>query len=204
MSPRLAQHGLSSATLDLPSCHTGGGLHTDGDALKALLANISEEVILVGHSYGGMVVTDAGTAPNVRHLVYLTAFLADTTQSLASFAGPEPAPHLEFHPDGTLSLRPEDLRARFAQHCDEGAYEGARARLTRQPQLALTQTPRNAAWQSKPSTYLVCAQDRGTPPEVQREQATRAHKVIELDSDHHPFLSQPDQLTNILVEISRQ
>ncbi|MGO1055850.1 alpha/beta fold hydrolase [Crossiella sp. CA198] len=114
-------------------CHTGGGLYTDADALKALLANISDEVVLVGHSYGGMVITDAGTTPNIRHLVYLTSFLADTNQSLARSAPRTAAPHRRSNAN-----RPD------------------------------------------------------------------ARAVIELDSDHHPFLSQPDQLTNVLVEISRR
>ncbi|MGW0519803.1 alpha/beta hydrolase [Crossiella sp. NPDC003009] len=202
-APLLAAHGLASTALELPSCAGQGGLHTDADALKALLANTSDQVILVGHSYGGMVVTDAGGAPNVRHLVYVTSFLAETTQPLASF-GPEPAPHVQFHPDGTVSLRREDLRHRFAQDCDEQAYQGALARLTRQSQLALTQPPRHAAWQTKPSTYVVCARDRGTLPEVQRAQAELATEVVELDSDHHPFLSQPAKFAEVLLDISRR
>lgn len=204
MTPRLAEHGLDSVAFELPSCGPGGGLHADADALKALLAGISEEVILVGHSYGGMVIADAGGAANVRRLVFIASFLADAGHALAGFAGGERAPHVELYPDGTMGLIREQLRERFAQDCKDEVYAGAEDRLARQSQLILTQPPRQAAWRHKPSTYVMCAQDRGTPPELQLVHAARATEAVQLDSDHVPFLSHPDQLTSVLVDSSRR
>jgi pimeloyl-ACP methyl ester carboxylesterase len=80
----------------------------------------------------------------------------------------------------------------FLQDCDRPAIDGAIARLTRQTAAATTIPVTHAAWRTIPSTYLVCAEDRATPPDVQRTQAQRADRVVELPTGHHPMLSRPD------------
>src|SRR3712207_2581040 len=77
---------------------------------------------------------------------------------------------------------------------------GALGRLTRQPLAVFGQAPRTVAWREKPSTYVVCAEDRATPPEVQREFAKRAERVVELPTGHHPMLSRPELLARVLAE----
>ena len=72
--------------------------------------------------------------------------------------------------------------------------------MTRQPLAAFGQAPRAVAWQEKPSTYVVCAENRATSPKAQREYARRADRVVELPTGHHPMLSRPELLARALAE----
>ena len=210
----LAALGLSSRAVELPSCvappvDSGkalGDMYDDVDAVRAVLEEENEPVVLVGHSYGGMVVTDAAAGyENVRHLVYLTSVMPERDETLASLGGSgEPGPWMDppasGSEDGTMGIKAELVPAAFMQDCDEEAVAGALKRLTRQPLAVFGQTPRAVAWHEKPSTYVVCAEDCATPPEVQREHARRAGKVVELPTGHHPMLSRPDLLAQVLAE----
>lgn len=104
--------------------------------------------------------------------------------------------------DGTMGIKAEFIPDAFMQDCDEAAVAGALERLTRQPLAVFGQAPRAIAWHEIPSTYVVCAEDRATPPEAQREYARRAGKVVEIPTDHHPFLSRPELLTRVFAEIT--
>ena len=202
----LRADGVPSAAVELPSCGEGDGrpgtdgpgLDADVEQLRRLLAQGGPAVV-VGHSYGGVVATEAVRAGDAEHLIYISSFLPAVGESLASFGGPEPAPFLDFTPDGTFGARPEQLRELFLQDCDGEAVDGAFARLTRQSAAAVAQPVGNAGWQHTPSTYLVCAQDRATPPAVQRAQAARAGRVIELPAGHHPMLSRPQLVADAVL-----
>ena len=99
-----------------------------------------------------------------------------------------------------MGIKAELTPDAFMQDCDEAAVAGALERLTRQPLSVFGQTPRAVAWHEKPSTYVVCAEDRATPPEAQREYARRAGKVVEIPTGHHPMLSRPGLLARVLAE----
>ena len=109
-------------------------------------------------------------------------------------------PNLE---DGTMGLKAELAPDAFMQDCDGEAVAGAMRRLTRQPLAVFGQSPRAVAWREKPSTYVVCAEDRATPARVQREFARRADRVVELPTGHHPMLSRPELLARVLAETVR-
>ena len=207
----LAALGLGSRAVELPSCvappgasgETVGDMYADADAVRAALDEEDEPIVLVGHSYGGMVITDAASGyENVSHLVYLTSVMPEHDETMASLGGSrEPGPWMDPHPEeGTMGIKAELMPDAFMQDCDEGAVAGALERLTRQPLAVFGQGPRAVAWREKPSTYIVCAEDRATPPEVQRESAKRAGKVVELPTGHHPFLSRPEVLAQVLAE----
>ncbi len=207
----LAALGLGSRAVELPSCIASPGasgetprdMYADADAVRAALDEEDEPLVLVGHSYGGMVITDAATGQeNVAHLVYVTSVMPERDETLASLGGGrEPGPWLDPRPeDGTMGVKAELLPGAFMQDCDEEAIAGALERLTRQPLAAFGQSPRGVAWREKPSTYVVCADDRATPPEAQREYARRADRVVELPTDHHPMLSRPDLLAGVIAE----
>src|SRR5919107_179363 len=102
--------------------------------------------------------------------------------------------------DGTMGIKAELAPEAFMQDCDEAAVAGALERLTRQPLAVFGQAPRAVAWREKPSTYVVCAEDRATPPEAQRGYARRAGKVVELPTGHHPMLSHPELLARVIAE----
>lgn len=207
----LAALGLGSRAVELPSCvappsasgEAPGDMYSDTNAVRAALDEEDEAVMLVGHSYGGMVITDAAAGyENVEHLVYLTSVMPEHDETMASLGGSrEPGPWMDPHPeDGTMGIKAELMPDAFMQDCDEKAVAGALERLTRQPLAVFGQSPCAVAWHEKPSTYIVCAEDRATPPEAQREYARRAGKVVELPTGHHPMLSRPDILARVLTE----
>jgi pimeloyl-ACP methyl ester carboxylesterase len=207
----LAALGLGSRAVELPSCIASPGasgeaprdMYADADAVRAALDEEDEPLVLVGHSYGGMVITDAAAGHgNAEHLVYVTSVMPELDETLSSFGGGrEPGPWMDLRPeDGTMGVKAELLPGAFMQDCDEEAIAGALERLTRQPLAAFGQSPRGVAWREKPSTYVVCAEDRATPPEAQREYARRADRVVELPTDHHPMLSRPDLLAGVIAE----
>jgi pimeloyl-ACP methyl ester carboxylesterase len=89
----------------------------------------------------------------------------------------------------------------FLQDCDPEIQREAMDRTARQSLAVLAQPVQSAAWQHVPSTYLVCAEDQGTPAELQREFAGRAGSVVELDAGHHPFLSQPAAVRDLILTL---
>ena len=202
----LRAEGVDSVAVALPSCGEsddkpgvdGPGLDADVEEVRRVLSQAGPAVV-VGHSYGGVVATEAVGAGDAAHLVYISSFLPEVGESLASFGGEEPAPYLDFSPDGTFGARAEMLQELFLQDCDREAIDGAFARLTRQSAAVVTQPVRRAGWQHTPSTYLVCAEDRATPPVAQRAQAARAGRVIDLPAGHHPFLSRPDLVARAVL-----
>ena len=205
MTGPLAERGLPSIAVALPSCgETGvplGDLYDDVDACRRAIASVDGPVVLVGHSYGGMVITEAGADERVTHLVYVTSVLADTGQSQGALLGEEPAPWLLPGDDGTVGVDPELVRERFLQDCDPTTTEQAIDRLTRQSLVPFGQAPRQIAWRHTPTTYVVCTDDLATPAETQRRRAraSTATRVVEFAAGHHPFLSRPEDFAATLV-----
>jgi pimeloyl-ACP methyl ester carboxylesterase len=207
----LAERGVASEAPALPSCGETGkapdgqgpGLAEDVAAAREVLAASDEPTIVVAHSYGGVVTAEAAAGlAAVRHLLLVSSYLPEVGQSLSSFGGEEPAPFLEIDPEGgTFTVRPDALIETFLQDCDPGIQREALEKTARQSLAILEQPVRAAAWQQVPSTYLVCTEDRGTPAERQREFAGRAGTVVELDAGHHPFLSQPAAVRDLVLSL---
>jgi len=207
----LLDQGVPSVAAALPSCGeagtpagTGGpGLDEDVAAVRLILQDGDEPTIVVAHSYGGIVTAaaaaDVGT---VRHLLLISSYLPEVGQSLSDFSDGNPAPFLDIDPDaGTFGVRPELLVDTFLQDCDPDLQVQAVHHLSRQSVQVTGQPVGAAAWQQVPATYLVCAQDRGTPVRLQREFARRADNVVELDAGHHPFLSQPTAVSDLVLNL---
>jgi len=207
----LLDQGVPSVAAALPSCGeagtpagTGGpGLDEDVAAVRLILRDGDEPTIVVAHSYGGIVTAaaaaDVGT---VRHLLLISSYLPEVGQSLSDFSDGNPAPFLDIDPDaGTFGVRPELLVDTFLQDCDPDLQVQAVHHLSRQSVQVTGQPVGAAAWQQVPATYLVCAQDRGTPVRLQREFARRADNVVELDAGHHPFLSQPTAVSDLVLNL---
>jgi Alpha/beta hydrolase family len=100
---------------------------------------------------------------------------------------------------GTFALRPEFAAGIYLQDCPDDVVAPAVERLVRQSVTVSAAPAKVVAWQAIPSTYLICADDLGTPPAVQRQQAERADRVAELASGHHPFLSMPEQTADLVL-----
>jgi pimeloyl-ACP methyl ester carboxylesterase len=207
----LAERGVSSEAPALPSCGETGkptgaqgpGLDEDVAAVRAVLRASDEPTVVVAHSYGGIVTAEAAVGVDaVRHLLLVSSYLPEVGQSLSSFGGEEPAPFLDIDPDGgTFSVRVDALAETFLQDCDSEIQRQAAEKTARQSLAVLEQPVQSVAWRQVDSTYLVCAQDRGTPAELQREFAARATSVVELDAGHHPFLSQPVAVRDLVLSL---
>jgi pimeloyl-ACP methyl ester carboxylesterase len=159
--------------------------------------------VVVAHSYGGIVTAEAAAGVEaVRHLLLVTSYLPEVGQSLSSFSGEEPAPFLDINPEGgTFTVRLDALVETFLQDCDPEIQREATDKTARQSLAVLEQPVQSAAWQHVPSTYLVCAEDQGTPAQLQRKFAGRAGSVVELDASHHPFLSQPAAVRDLILAL---
>lgn len=207
----LQARGVPSVAPALPSCGEAGppggiggpGLTEDVAAVRQVLRDGDEPTIVVAHSYGGIVTAEAAAGiGSVRHLLLISSYLPEIGQSLSEFGAGSPAPFLDVDPEaGTFGVRPEQLADTFLQDCDPDVQAQAAEHLARQSVQVTGQPIGAAAWQQIPTTYVVCTQDRGTPPRLQREFARRADNVVELDSGHHPFLSQPAGVRDLLLNL---
>ncbi|HWI71500.1 MAG TPA: alpha/beta hydrolase [Baekduia sp.] len=205
----LAERGVGSAAPVLPSCGETGaptdvqgpGLAEDVASVRQALTASDEPTVVVAHSYGGIVTAEAAAGVDaVRHLLLVSSYLPEVGQSLSSFGSEEPAPFLDVDPEGgTFTVRPEALAETFLQDCDPEIQRQALDKTARQSLAVLGQPVRSAAWRDVPSTYLVCARDQGTPADRQRAFAGRATGVVELDAGHHPFLSRPAEVRDLIL-----
>jgi pimeloyl-ACP methyl ester carboxylesterase len=215
----LQSRGIAALAVDLPgrgaSAEPLGDLPADVAFLSAVLGSLAGPVIVVGHSYGGAVITGAGRHPAVSHLVYLSALALDEGESCASAASAEASSAGISHagrpdlgsgfvpgPDGSITVDRDVARACFYQDCDDQTAEWALDRLGPQLLAGLQQSPREVAWRFTPSSYLVCASDMAVHPDVQRILARRCGSSRELPAGHSSFLSRPDLVAGAVAEIS--
>ena len=194
-----------SLAAPMPSCGGQAGRAGLTDDIAALRAELmaAGPAIVVAHSYGGIVASAAALSGDVRHLVYISSFLPAVGESLAQLTGGgEPAAFLNFADDGTFGVHREMTADLFLQDCDSGTVADAQSRLTRQSTSVMAEPVSTAAWATVPSTYLVCAEDRATPPDLQRTQAARAGRAVELPTGHHPMLSRPDLVAAEILAVA--
>jgi pimeloyl-ACP methyl ester carboxylesterase len=200
---RLRADGVEVQAIDLPSDHVDGAGFTDDVAAVRDALDGMRDVVLCGHSYGGAVISEAGAHDNVAHLVYLCAYALDVGETVMANAvdsDPVAAAAVSdlasaIRVDGNLvTLDLDQARAAFYADCDVEPVD----RLVPHNLAAFTTATAAAAWKDKPSTYVLCTQDRAIHPDVQRFLAGRCTRTIELDASHSPFLSMPDRVAAIL------
>jgi len=191
--------GIPCTALDLPM----RSLEADAAVLTEVLDGVDAPVVLVGHSYGGAVVTAAGAHPAVRELVYLAAFQLDSGESISRTL-PErdiPATRLgaALHVDGDdVALDPVLGRGVLYNRTPADVAEAALARSAPVARALFRAVPQRFAWRERPSTYVVCAEDRCVHPDLQRAMAERADRVLEWDSDHCPQAGRPGDVADLL------
>ena len=212
----LAEHGVPSRSVRLPSCgelplpDRTTGLAADADALREMLDDV-DEAVLVGHSYGGTVIAEAGARPAVRHLVLISSYLPDVGASQASIMSGEPDPvRIATNEDGTLSVSGYDAASfgtRFLQDADEATQQQGWDRVVPQAASAFITPTTQASGERTPSTYLVCTQDGSTSVALQRFHAARATESVDLPTGHHPFVTRPDlvaeQVRGVVTALQR-
>ena len=205
---RLDAAGVRSVAVDLPSVSSSdANLQDDAACVRDALDAVADDAVLVGHSYGGAVITEAGVHGAVAHLVYLTAFVLELGESPAKndLAGGEDGTALnqamQFG-DGVLTLEPELAIEAFYHDCPPDLARAAVNRLRPQSLNALQGEVTQVAWREKPATYVVCTDDRGLPTALQRANAARVGNSIDWDTSHSPFLSRPDLVADLLIDLS--
>jgi pimeloyl-ACP methyl ester carboxylesterase len=201
----LTEDGYSVSIVQNPTL----SLEDDAAAARRVIDAQGETVILVGHSYGGAVITEAGNDPNVAALVYIAAFAPDTGESVNTLiADPPPgAPVPPILPpqDGFLFLDRDKFHASFA-----GDLPAEQAAFMADSQVpwgvdALGGTISEAAWRTKPSWYLVATDDRMIPPPAQRSMAERAGAtVVEAAASHSIYLSQPAAVAELIEQAASE
>jgi pimeloyl-ACP methyl ester carboxylesterase len=205
---RLGEEGVVAVAVDNPSvARAPSSLQDDAANVRGVLDALDGPVVLVGHSYGGAVVTEAGVHPNVEHVVYLTAFAIDDGESVAfnELTGGETATLAEAMVfDGeVVTVDPARATEFFFHDCGPEVAASAVAQLQPMSMAAMTGTPNAIAWREKPCTYVVCTDDRALPTALQRSNAARVGNTIEIPTSHSPFLSRPDLVTAILARLAR-
>ena len=178
-------------------------LADDVAATKRIVAAQNGQVILVGHSYGGAVITEAGNDPKVAGLVYITAFVPDKGESVATLIKDPPAgapvPPIMPPQDGYLFLDKAKFPAAFA-----GDVDAEKAAFMADSQVpwgveALSGTISEPAWKTKPSWYVVATDDKMIPPPAQHFMSKRAGStVVEAAGSHAIYVSQPDAVASLI------
>ena len=183
-------------------------LEDDVAATKRIVAVQNGPLVLVGHSYGGVVITEAGNDPKVAGLVYITAFAPDKGESVSTLIK-DPPPGAPVPPilppqDGYLLLDKAKFAASFA-----GDVDNERAAFMADSQVpwgvdALSGMISEPAWKTKPSWYLVATDDKMIPPEAQRFMSKRAGStVVEVAGSHAIYVSQPNAVAALIEKAAR-
>jgi len=178
-------------------------LADDVAATKRAIAEANGKVILVGHSYGGVVISEAGNDPKVEKLVYITAFAPDKGESVSSLIA-NPAPGAAVPPilppqDGFLQLDKSKFAASFAADVKPELASFMAASQVPWGVAALNGAVTEPAWKSKPSWYLVATADKMIPPDAQRAMAKRAGaSVVEQSGSHAIYVSKPKAVADLI------
>jgi pimeloyl-ACP methyl ester carboxylesterase len=178
------------------------GFADDVAATKRVLAKQDGPVVLVGHSYGGAVITEAGNATNVVGLVYVDAFAPDANETLAKLAQSVPAPNSGILPPDKDGFVWYDKAKFHSGFCADLSADKADFLFASQVPLAASvfaETIASPAWKQKPSWFVIGTQDETIPPEGQRFMANRAKSTItEIRGSHLTFMSQPKAVADVI------
>jgi len=183
-------------------------LEDDVAATRRVLASLDGPAILVGHSYGGVVITEAGHDPKVAGLVYVAAFAPDRGESVGTLIQ-NPPPGAALPPilparDGWLLLETAKFHASFAADVEAGKAAFMADAQTPWGVAALNGAVQEPAWKRKPSWYLVATEDRMIPAAAQRSMAKRAGAtVVEARGSHAIYVSRPQTVAALVGQAAR-
>lgn len=202
-APDLPGHGASTAPLT--------DLHGDARSVTALLAQLDRPAVLVGHSYGGGVITQAAEwHSDIAHLVFLAAFALLEGESIRGSLRNFPKETVALsdamlpHDDASTVLDPVLGPPALYGDCPPAAVAAAVARWSPQPHAAMTQAVTGSPLGRVPSTYVVCTRDQAVHPNHQHAMAARCDHRLELDCDHSPFLSRVPDVAALLHRLATE
>jgi pimeloyl-ACP methyl ester carboxylesterase len=199
-APLMEALAAEGVAVSAPLLHRGS-FDADVAAVQEAVDACVEPPVLVGHSYGGAVITDVAGA---AHLVYLAAFVPDLGESAASLNGRDGLINaaVRVREDGMTEIVPELADEHLYQDCTPEQRDRARALLVPQTARSGRGTPTRTAWRSVPSTYVVSTDDRAVAPPIQRRMAERCTTVVELDAGHCAFLSRTAEVAAIIAGLA--
>ncbi|MGW6289395.1 alpha/beta hydrolase [Streptomyces sp. NPDC055107] len=199
VAERLRAAGIETV---VPELHRGS-LSADTAAVQAAVDSLAGPPLLLGHSYGGSVITGVRGA---GHLVYLAAFVPDTGESAATLGGASPRLQEAIGPgpDGSTTLRPEPAAEVLYDDCSASLAAWAVDLLRPQAPGCGRGVPLHHGWKDTPSTYVVCDRDRAIDPALQRRMAVRCTEAREWRTGHSPFVGRPGLLAGLLEELIRR
>jgi pimeloyl-ACP methyl ester carboxylesterase len=215
LQAELDRRGIASHAIDLPGHGTSvrplGGLHHDAAHVSDTLDHLGlVDVVLVGHSYGGAVITHAAAGrTDIAHLAYIAAFALDDGESvngaLRSFERHSVAlgAAVRMQDDGTTTLDPEIAAAALYGSCSDDMIAAALPRLSAQPVATMTEIVAGNVRAEIASSYLRCLRDQAVHPEHQAVMAARCGEQIDIDTDHSPFISATAVVADHLERIAR-
>ncbi|MFD6275340.1 alpha/beta fold hydrolase [Streptomyces sp. NPDC060209] len=180
----------------VPELHRGS-LPADTAAVQAAVDSLHEPPVVLGHSYGGSVITGLRGA---GHLVYLAAFVPDAGESAAGLGGAAPQLQEAIRPeaDGFTSLHPGRAVDTLYGDCPGPLADRAAGLLRAQAPGCGRGVPERHSWKHTPSTYVICGQDRAIDPVLQRKMALRCTDAREWQTGHSPFVGQPGLIVELL------
>lgn len=201
---RLEQRGYTTAVIErLPSHGTDAGslgdLTADAAHVRDVIDQIDGPVVLVGHSYGGMVITELADHPAVRHSIYVAAFWPDRGQSVSDILGGAMPDWIVANDDGTVGVGDASLviEALGADIDEERAAEIHRRSLPMA--MSALATPSTAPTHTHPTTYVITEKDQALPPPAQEAMAQRADHVVRLPTSHWAMFAAPDDLASVFM-----
>jgi len=200
VAERLSGAGVRVIAIDLPSNDGAAGLADDAAAIRTALDDIAEPTVVVGHSYGGVAVSEgAADSAHAVGLVYLAAFMLERGESLLD-AMQHQLPDwisLDEAAGSHIATRSEEV---LYGDCSPEVATAAAQRLSRQSAAAIATPQTAAAWHDLPSTYVICERDQAVPPPAQEAMSARAGTVHRLPASHSPFFSRPGEVSEIVLE----
>jgi len=187
--------GIETCSINLPFT----GVEDDVASVEKAIAEAEKKVVLVGHSYGGIVISKAAEAKKkVEHLVYVCAILLKSGESMKLDGS-----KIKVEVDESLLsvVKPEAIVPAFYEDVDLELAKSSIKMLRPFPIVAGSKGL-GEAWREKPSTYIVCRNDAAIPPNIQNSMAQKASRILEWDCAHSPFFSNPELLITLLTELA--
>jgi pimeloyl-ACP methyl ester carboxylesterase len=180
----------------------------DVAATKRAIAQMDGPVLLVGHSYGGMVISEAGKDPKVAGLLYVAALVPEEGQNVNDVNAAMPltgvGPEFQLSPEGFLSLSPKGVNEYFAQDASPEQRKIIHATQVTWAAAATQEKVYSPAWQNKPSWYIVATKDGMINPDLERYKAKLIKATtIELEAGHVPMVTEPKKVSNFIIQAAQ-
>jgi pimeloyl-ACP methyl ester carboxylesterase len=202
-------YGIKSHTYELPSCGDVGplgDLHADAADARKLIESCEGPVIVVGHSYGGQVATEAasGMKNKVMHIIYLSGIVTDVGIINSDYIKVGTEPEVDFRDDGTIGEGPGTFKSNELKRLQNTSFvKEALTRVTRMNPECFVQAPNGVAWKEGiPTTYVLGLDDGEVARDILERQAARCDKKLEWPANHFVHLDRPDLMAELILSIA--